>query len=167
MARQSKHAPAKVLSTLRQREAAELRAQKLTLDEIAEQLGISKPRVHQLLKAWDENFKSDNTERAEQMRTDQLEEIRLLKRVWFPRVIQVADSKKKTEAASAKDLAVYLKLLSHEADLTGAKAATLVKTELTGSMSTVQTTFNGDEYTTEELEQLQALLSRQQSPPAE
>lgn len=155
MARQSKHAPAKVQCSLRQREAAEWRAQKLTLDEIAEEMKISKPRVHQLLKAWDTNFKTENTERAAQLREEELEELRLLKKYWFPKA-----------KVDLKGLQGFLKIQDQESALAGTKAAVVTKTEVSGSMTTVQTTFNGDDYTTEELEQLDALLSRQQPPSA-
>lgn len=144
--RQSKHAPAKVQATIRQREVAELRAQKMTMQEIADQLGISKPRVHQLLEEWDKNFRMENADRAEQIREEQLDEIRLLKKVWFPRVAASAtpspDDEHPLPPASSKDLMAYMKILSHEADLAGAKAATTVKTELTGKDGDVIRTSN-------------------------
>lgn len=147
MARQSKHAPAKVQCSLRQREAAELRAQKMTMQEIADRMGISKPRVHQLLEEWDKNFRIENTERAEQIRNEQLDEIRLLKKAWFPRVAKVAGTNQNgqpQEPASSKDLMAYMKILAHEADLAGAKAPTTVKTELTGKDGGVIETANAN-----------------------
>lgn len=151
----SKHAPAKVVSTIRQREAAELRAQKLTLQEIGDKMGISKSRVGQLLEAWDESFKCENAALAEQIREAQLDEIRLLKSEWFMRV--------KDQNANAKDLQAYMKMLDHEAALVGAKAA--AKTELTGanggplqSVAAVATT-DLSNLSTEDLEALERLLA--------
>lgn len=156
MARQSQHAPAKVLCSLRQREAAELRAQKLKLDDIASEMGISKPRVHQLLKSWDENFKSENVDRAEQMTVELLEEARLLKCVWLKRALD--------PGAPASDLRAYVQLAAHAADVAGAKAATRIRTELTGKDGGALHVAHSDadmdlsNYTTEQLEAMAAIM---------
>lgn len=154
--RQSKHAPVKVQATLRQREAAELRAQKLTMQEIADRLGISKPAVFQLLERWDENFRQENAVRAEQIRDAQLDELRLLRNEWWPRV--------RDPKASSKDLAAYMKILDHEANLAGAKAPTTTKTELTGkdgaALAVASTSADLSHLTTEQLETLAAWMSQ-------
>lgn len=153
--RQSKHAPVKVQATLRQREAAELRAQKLTMQEIAGRLGISKPAVFQLLERWDENFRQENAVRAEQIRDAQLDELRLLRNEWWPRV--------RDPKASSKDLAAYMKILDHEANLIGAKAPTATKAELTGKTvprTVASTSADLSHLTTEQLETLAAWMSQ-------
>lgn len=153
----SKHAPDRVAATLRQRQAAELRAQKLTQEEIAERLGVSRQRVGQLLDAWDTSFRSENADRAEEIRTAQLDEIRLLKHAWFPRAT--------SKDASSKDLTAYAKLLDHEANLAGAKAPARTATELSGPgggpVQTVAAAVDLSTWTPEQLaaaEQLSKLL---------
>lgn len=153
MARMSKHAPAKVLCSLRQREAAVCRAQKMTLQETADQMGISKPRVSQLLDAWEENFKTENVELAKQYQADHLEDLRLLKADWRP-----------AARKDLKALQVYLKLILAEADIAGSKAAVVTKTELTGKDGGALQVAHSDadtdlsNYTTEQLEAMAAIM---------
>jgi len=147
----SKHAPAKVQCTIRQRQVAELRAQKLTMQEIADKLGISRPRVHQLLEAWDENFRTENKDRAEQIIQQQLDEIKLLKNTWFPLALK--------DVENTKALDAYVRLLAQEAKVAGVAQ----KTELTGAnggpLETASTvaSFDLSRLSDEQLAQLESL----------
>jgi predicted transcriptional regulator len=154
MRKPSKHAPVKVNASLRRREAAELRAQKMTLEEVGDKMGISESRVRQLLNEWDEQFRTENVELAEEIRQAQLDEIRLLKNVWFPRA--------NNANAHSKDVEALLKLMVQEAKLTGAYAATETKSTLQGPngepIQTVGTTMDLSKLDTDKLLMLQAML---------
>lgn len=159
MARMSKHAPAKVLCSLRQREAAVCRAQKMTLQETADQMGISKPRVSQLLDAWDINFKTENVELAKIYQADELEDLRLLKHDWRPRA--------RTDINAFKE---YLKLIKLESEIAGSKATVVTKTELTGKDGAALKIAHSDadmdlsNYTTEQLEAIAAIMLAAKQP---
>lgn len=154
MPRMSKTAPAKTNAALRRREVAELRARKLTFEEIAEHMGISQTRARQLWTEWDAQFKVENTALAETVRDDQLNEIRLLKNVWFPVVISAN--------ATARHVDSYIKLLAHEAAISGAKAPVEVKNTLQGPnggpVQTIGATADLSNMSTEQLAKLQAVL---------
>lgn len=148
--KRSKHAPAAVKTSIRQREVAELRAQKLTMQEIADRLGISKPAVHQHLEAWDKNFKAENRALADEMRDNQLDELRLLKRQWFPRVNALD--------ADAKDLSAYLRLVALEAKIAGTEAP--VRSEISGPDGGAITVSNDlSHLSAEQLLQIEELLA--------
>jgi DNA-binding CsgD family transcriptional regulator len=72
MPRMSKYAPAKVQSTLRQREAAELRALGLRVAEIAQRMGLSETRVRELLEIADKNLRIESKDLAKEYRDKQL-----------------------------------------------------------------------------------------------
>lgn len=154
MPRMSKNAPAKVNASLRRREAAELRARKLTFEEIADRMGISETRARQLCKEFDAQFNVENKALAEAIRDEQLNEIRLLKNTWFPVVI--------SSDASPRHVDSYIKLLAHEAAIAGAKAPTEVKNTLQGPdggpVQTVAATMDLSKLDTDRLQMLHAML---------
>lgn len=154
MPRMSKTAPVKVNASLRRREAAELRARKLTWSEVADQMGISETRARQLYKEFDEQFKADNKELAESILEEQLNEIRLLKHTWLPVVLN--------PNATAPTVGAYIKLLVHEANLVGAKAPVEVKNTLQGPdggpVQTVGASLDLTKMDTDKLAMLQAFL---------
>jgi hypothetical protein len=154
MARLSKFAPAKVNASLRRREAAELRARKLSAVEVAEQMGISETRVRQLWVEWDKAFTVENKALAETIRDEQLNEIRLMKHVLFPVVISPDGTPRHVDS--------YIKLLAHEATIAGAKAPTETKTTLLGPdggpVQTVAATMDLSKVDTDRLQMLHAML---------
>lgn len=160
----TKNAPAKVNAALRRREVAELRASKMTWQDIADQLGISETRVRQLHGEFFEQFIGENKELAEQIKRQQLEDIQLLKAKWFPIAL---DPKNGT-----KPLDSMTKLMAHEASLTGSKAPTENKTALTGAdggpLQSVAATVDLSKLDTDRLAMLYAMLQDLQAgaPPA-
>lgn len=154
MARLSKNAPAKVNASLRRREAAELRARKLTFEEIAGQMSISETRARQLCTEFDAQFRVENQALAETIRDEQLNEIRLMKHVLFPVVISPDGTPRHVDS--------YIKLLAHEATIAGAKAPTEVKNTLQGPdggpVQTVAATMDLSKVDTDRLQMLHAML---------
>lgn len=150
----SKTAPAKVNASLRRREVAELRARKMTWDEVADKVGISESRARQLYNEFVAQFTDENKVLADSIRDEQLNEVRLLKHTWFPVVL--------SSEASPKHLDSFVKLLVHEANLGGAKAPTEVKNTLQGPdggpVQTVSAAFDLTKLDTDKLAMLQALL---------
>lgn len=154
MPKMSKTAPAKVQASLRRRQVAELRASKLTWDEVAERMGMSESRARELYREFVEQFTGENKVLADDIRDEQLNEIRLLKSVWFPIALN--------PNATPKHVDTYIKLLGHEAALGGAKAPTEVKNTLQGPdggpVQTVGATLDLTKLDTDKLATLQALL---------
>lgn len=156
MPRMSKTAPVKVNATLRRREVAELRAAKMTWDEVAAKVGVSESRARQLYKEFEEQFKDENLELADAIRQEQLNEIRLLKNIWFP-LANHPD-------ATPRHLDAFIKLMAHEAAIAGAKAAVETKTTTTlqgpngGPVQTVGASLDLTKLDTDRLAMLQAML---------
>lgn len=121
--------------------------------EIAEKFGLSAGRVHQILSRERGALIEDTRELAGEYRARQLEQLEDVVAKWLPRVLK-AD-------AEAAELQALLKTFAHEAQLTGAFAAT--KTEVSGADGgaiETKSTINLGALSTEDLLALEALQKK-------
>lgn len=121
----TKNSPIRVKAALRRRDVAELRGSDLTWQEVADKLGVSETRVRQLFAEFMSEFTAENKELAEATKQKQLLKIQLLMTKWFPVALDPANG--------TKPLDSLVRLMAHEASLTGSKAPTETKTALTGA----------------------------------
>lgn len=150
--RVNKHKPASVRAAPTRAEVMRLRAEGATYREIAAELGISLGYAHKIVMREMGELTSETKALATEYRSKQLDELEEIARVWLPRV--------KSSGASPQDLTAYLKLLVHEAELTGAKAP--ARTEVTGAeggalKTETATTVDVSVLTNEQLKALAAL----------
>jgi len=137
----------------RDKKIVEGRLQKKTLRELADEFSLSVGRVHAVLARESGALVEDTRELATEYRAKQLEQLEQVMAKWLPRVLDAS--------AGAPELQALIKAMGHEAQLTGAFAAT--KTELTGADGgavQVEQTVNLGALSLEELQQLEALQQK-------
>lgn len=115
--------PRAVAAAARNAEVMRLRAAGSTYREIAAAVGMSVGGVHHIVMRELGELTSETRAVAVEYRSKQLDELEEIARIWLPRV--------KSSGATPQDLQAYLKLLVHEAELTGAKSP--ARTEITGA----------------------------------